>query len=96
MPPIVRIAWGYDRLGQALASPLGTKRIRTGERGLPEAGLADDARVEQQFVGGESKLGGFEPFQGVTEVDPLTFVVVRRATLFLFLPGFPLSPDELQ
>ena len=47
-----------------------------GERGLPQPGRADDARVERRFVGGESKPGGFEALQGVPEIDPLGFVVV--------------------
>jgi hypothetical protein len=47
-----------------------------GERGLPQPGFADDARVERRSVEGESKPGSFEPLQGVPEIDPLGFVVV--------------------
>jgi hypothetical protein len=47
-----------------------------GERGLSQPGLADDARVERRFVGRESKPGGFEALQGISEIDPLGFVVV--------------------
>ena len=47
-----------------------------GEGRLAQPGLADDARVEGRFIGGESKPGGFEALQGVPEIDPLGFVVV--------------------